>query len=136
MYFLIDEDTDARIADTLRARGHTVEFSKDVLGRSAPDPLVAAAAARLGTIAADRLGAIVVTRNYRHFRRLIRRNIGQEQTPYPNAGLICLRCANTSCLRRMSELISVIEAEYDAIQHLPDPRLIVEITETAMQIIR
>jgi predicted nuclease of predicted toxin-antitoxin system len=128
MQFLMDENADAHIADFLLARGHAVEFSRNVLGVSAPDNFVAAAA--------DRLGAIVITRNYRHFRRLIRRSTPQEPTPYPRAGLICFRCDDAIELRRIEALIEAIEAEYEIVQRLADPRLIVEITDRSMQTVR
>lgn len=136
IHFLIDEDADAAIADLLRTRGHTVQFSREVLGRSAPDTLVAATAERLATIEADVLGAVVITRNCRHFRRLIRRETAGRATPYARAGLICLDCRAPSQLRRMEELIELIEAEHDIVQRSPDPRLIVEIGETIVRILR
>ena len=89
----MDEDADAGIAEFLRTRGHDVQFSRDVLRRGSTDTLVASAA--------DRLGAIVITRNYRHFRRLIRR-VMPEQLPLPAAaGLICFRCNDAVALPRI-----------------------------------
>lgn len=128
MYFLLDEDVDARLAGLLQARRHIVEFSRDRLGRSASDDLIAAAAARLS--------AIVVTRNTRHFRRLIRRETFGQPTPYPRAGLICLDCQAPNQLRRRGELIVVIEAEFAIVHGLPDPRMIVEIGDAVLRILR
>ena len=134
--FLIDEDTDARIAEVLRARGHGVEFSRAVVGEAAADTLVAAAAERLSVIEADRRGAIVITRNCRHFRRLIRRETAGARTPYPHAGLICLQCRPSSELQRMQALIEVIEAEYTVAQRQADSRVIIEIGEAVLRILR
>lgn len=124
----MDEDADAGIADFLRARGHGVQFSRDVLQRGSSDNLVAAAA--------DRLGAIVITRNYRHFRRLIRRALPEQIPLYPAAGLICFRCNDAIALPRIKALIEAIESEFRLVQSQPDPRLIIEITDTTMQTVR
>lgn len=128
MRFLMDEDADARVGEFLCSRGHNVEFSRDTLGQRTPDHLVAAAA--------DQAGAIVVTRNYRHYRALIRRAEAGNTPRFPRAGLICFRCDDTSAVRRLQDLIGVIESEYEQVQLLPDPRLIVEITETTLQVVR
>ncbi|MGI8912780.1 MAG: hypothetical protein ACR2JY_03135 [Chloroflexota bacterium] len=136
MYFLLDEDVDARLADVLRVRGHAVEFARDRLGRSAADNLIAAAAARLSVIEADRLSAIVVTRNTRHFRRLIRREVEGQPTPYPRAGLICLACHAPNQVRRLEKLIEIIEAEFAIARRLSDPRMIVEIGDVVLRILR
>lgn len=128
MRFLMDENADAHITEFLLARGHAVEVSTNVLGISAPDNLVASAA--------DRLNAIVVTRDYRHFRRLIRRSTPEAPTPYPRAGLICFRCDDSIALRRIEDLIEGIEAEYEIVRRLADPRLIMEITDRSMQTVR
>jgi hypothetical protein len=39
-------------------------------------------------------------------------------------------------LRRIGELIEIIEAEYEICQRLPDPRMIVEIGEAVLRIVR
>lgn len=124
----MDEDADAGIAEFLRARGHDVQFSRDLLQRGASDYLVAAAA--------DRLKAIVITRNYRHFRRLIRRPPPEQTSLYAGAGLICFRCNDAIALSRLNALIEAIEAEFRIVQSLSDPRLIIEITDTTMQTVR
>jgi hypothetical protein len=128
MRILMDEDADARIGAFLQSRGHTVDYSRKILGRGSPDHLVAAAA--------DQLGAIVVTRNYRHFRRLIRRTPEDLRPSFPRAGLICFRCDDARALERITDLIDAIEVEYALVQQRSDSRLIVAITDKTLAVIR
>jgi hypothetical protein len=129
MHFVMDEDADAAVGEFLRSRGHIVQFSRIILWQEAADHLVAAAA--------DELGAIVVTRNTRHYRNLIRRDeSGKPQPPFRRAGLICFRCRDEVALQRIEVLVEAIEQEFDRCRSLSDPRLIIEITDRTMQVVR
>lgn len=125
----MDEDADARVGEFLRSRSHIVQFSRAILWQQAPDHLVAAAA--------DELGAVVVKRNTRHYRNLIRRDEpGRSTSPFRRAGLICFRCRDEFALQRIEALVEAIEQEYDRCRTLQDPRLIIEITDRTMQVVR
>jgi hypothetical protein len=129
MHFVLDEDADARVGGFLLARGHIVQYSRAILGQQAPDRLVVAAA--------DALGAIVVTRNTKHFRSLIHRDEpGGPASLFRRAGLICFRCRDELAMQRVEALIEALEQEFDRCLMLHDPRLIVEITDRTMQIVR
>jgi hypothetical protein len=112
----------------IQGHAHDVQFSRDVLQRGSSHHLMAATA--------DRLGAIVITRNYRHFRRLIGRTTPEQPPLHPKAGLICFRCNDEQAVRRIKAPIETIESEFRIVQSQPDRQLIIEITDTTMQTVR
>jgi hypothetical protein len=131
MDLLIDEDVPQAVTKFLSDRGHNVTRVIDALGQGTEDPLVASYANT------ERL--IVVTFNLRDYNTLIARAPRQGHDRFPDAGgLIGLQCPHPQGRERVEHFIEAIEHEhgYLARKALPDGRLIIQITETIMKIVR
>lgn len=76
---------------------------------------------------ADQLGAIVVTRNRRHFSPLITRDNSKAARRFPNASLISFRCRLDTWIPMLDQYLPLIQLEYSRRMDTDDPRLIVEI---------
>src|SRR5687768_11733006 len=81
---LIDENVPESVTIYLRERGHDVRHVRDLSLAETPDPIIAAAA--------DKLGAIVVTWNHRDFKKLVARAPKEGQAVLRRAGRINFRC--------------------------------------------
>jgi hypothetical protein len=100
--FLLDENTPENIAEFLHKRGHQVRRVRDDIP-GASDEQVAAHG--------NRLGAILVTWNAKHFRRLAARRAAGRMR-YRNLGRLCFNCPEARGLERIERFIETIEYEY------------------------
>lgn len=117
MQFLLDENVPVSVADVLRRHGHTVEFVREILPPTSPDPMVATVSEEIGTvlISHDKDFRSIAPRipvGRRRFRRLSR---------------IALTCSEPQAAQRMEKAMSLVETEYEIAQQSQDKRMIVVI---------
>lgn len=98
MRFLIDEDVDRAVGDFLAA-GHDVHHATDVFGVQTKDP---------NNVAWARPNGAVLVTGDNHLARSLR----QKRT----CACLHLHDLNTEELRRVTELMAVIEAEYSILE--------------------
>jgi Trk K+ transport system NAD-binding subunit len=118
MRFLVDEDVPESATDFLRERGHEVVLVVEELMPGAPDVVIA----RL----AHDLGAIVVTCNAKHFKRLIPR-APDGQHRFRRASRLTLECPQPWITGRIVATIGSIESEWEQAQGRHDHRLLFQI---------
>ena len=128
MRFLIDENVPRSVADLLSDKGHEVILVTDVLPVGSSDPTVAAYASRHE--------AIVVTWNRVDFQKLISRRPPANQNQLRHAGLLCISCLETRGRRRIEEVLDLIEYEHGRAQGMRDRRVIIDIGEEHVRILR
>lgn len=128
MLLLIDENVPNSVAEFFRQRSHDVRLVRDLFPSATPDPVIAAAG--------DELGAIVVTWNHRDFKKLVARIPKDNVQRFRRLGRINFRCHEARGVQRLEELIEWIEFEYAQVMKRRDHRLMVEILETSVRIIR
>jgi predicted nuclease of predicted toxin-antitoxin system len=126
--FLIDENVPESVTEFLRQRGHDVRHVRDLALTETPDPIIAAAA--------DKLGAVVVTWNHRDFKKLLSRVPQAGQPVMRRAGRINFRCNESQGRYRVEQVIDVIEFEYELAQRRPDKRLLIEVLKDSFRFIR
>lgn len=123
LQFLVDEDTnDGQVVTTLKSLGHGVLRAPEVIGAGAPDRVVADYA--------ESTGAIVLTRNWGDFWKILKRQPDrQEHRRYRRAGLLGSRCKNNLALLRwrLEIFTPLLEFEFNEVQEKEDGRLIAEI---------
>lgn len=127
MLLLLDENVSPTVAEFFRARGHEAHLLREMRLLGAADPVVA--------LAADGLSAIIVTYD-RDFKRLVERAPEDNRLQFRRLGRISLNCKPQNAVRRLEALIASIEFEHARIATERDGRLIVEITETTLRIVR
>lgn len=115
--FLLDEDSaSGYLKCVLDKLGHKYLMVADVLGQGSDDRVVIKYA--------EHTGAIVVTRNMKHFRSAGRKNGRRPR----GRGIVYLTCevatANASRFELMHDLLL---AEHAIVQTLSDPRLVAEV---------
>jgi|SRR5260370_29131324 hypothetical protein len=128
MLLLIDENVPNSVAELFRERSHDVRFVADLFPSGTPDSAIA--------MAGDEMGAIVVTWNQRDFEKSAPRvPKGGLQRSQP-VGRINFRCREARGRQRLEQMIEWIEFEYAQVLKLRDHRLMIEIGETSVRIIR
>jgi len=122
MFLLIDENVPESVADVFRQHGHEVRYTRDELAAGAPDPLIAASG--------DAVGAIVVTWNRKHFKKLATR----ASKRFPRLGLITFTCSEVDGAKRLETVIRVVEEEFERSLEREDSRLMLDIGKTKVSI--
>lgn len=122
MRFLLDEDVPRPVGEFLAERGHAVFYVEAALVKGSADVLLAQWV--------DINESVVVTHNAKHFKRLVSRVPIGGRTRFKRASRLTLKCAQTSALRRVRELIEDIEHEFDRCQQRADKRMMAEIGDT------
>lgn len=113
MVVLLDEGVARSVELVFRERSHEVRYVVEEPGAESPDVIVAAHA--------HRIGAAVVTWNYKHYRRLInRRQRSTNELTFPNMGLIGFQCPELDGPNRLRAFIELVEREYECVQKIPD----------------
>jgi predicted nuclease of predicted toxin-antitoxin system len=125
MRLLIDENVPDSVARYFASRGHTVQFVRDLLPSSTPDPVIA----KVG----DRLSAIVVTWD-RDFSQIVRRVPVGNRTAFRRLGRISFRCNEVKGLQLLERWVCLIEAHYEQCLLESDFRMIVQIQESGLKI--
>jgi predicted nuclease of predicted toxin-antitoxin system len=126
--FLIDEDVPASVARLLEGRGHGVTQARESLGRRTPDHVLAKVA--------DTNEMVIVTCNYRDFKKLTQRRPEAGYARFRHLSLITLECEQARALERMTQVISSIEFEFAVCQARSDRRIFVEIRGDRFVIVR
>lgn len=124
--FLFDEDVDTALSVLAASRGHEVHLMTDIK-RSAPDPIV------LET--AETLGAVLITKNKKHFEKLSPRDDSRQARKYRHAGVIYMSGKEEHHVRRFEEELDVVCLKLDQAKNGSDPRIIVEIRAGLTRII-
>lgn len=127
MRLIIDENVNSEIARFLQERGHDVVFIRDQLGEGMADTAIA----DFG----EEWKAIIVTYD-RDFKRLVERAPGSNRLQFRQLGRISLNGKPQNAVRRLDALIESIEFEHARVATQRDGRLIIEITETTLRIVR
>jgi predicted nuclease of predicted toxin-antitoxin system len=125
---LIDENVPESVTEVFRQRGHEISYVRDLCLAGTPDPIVAA----IG----NRMEAVVVTWNHRDFKKLAARIPKGGQAAFRKLGRISFRCNEARGRIRAEEIMETIEEEYGRAQRRRDKRLLIEVTETRISIIR
>ncbi len=118
MYFLIDENADARVVGVVRAAGHSVDLATSLFAEGTPDEQLAAYA--------DARGAVLVTAD-RDFTRLISRRPVGNVLRWKRAGRVLLSCPPHRGPGRLEQALPLLEWEYEHLAGSSDPRVIVEL---------
>jgi predicted nuclease of predicted toxin-antitoxin system len=125
MNLLVDENVPDSVAVFFASRGHQVQFVRDLLPASTPDPVIA----KVG----DKLSAIVVTWDP-DFKRIVRRVPVGNRTAFRRLGRISFRCKETQGRLLLERWIAVIEMHYEQCLAERDFRMIVQIQESGLKL--
>lgn len=126
MRFFIDECVPHSEGRVLEAAGHEVVFLREAIPPGSPDPLVAAVS--------ESNNAVLVS-NDTDFRKLVPRK-GVSVRRFRRLSRIGLQCRESRAAHRISEALSLIEHEWERAQQTDDPRIIIDITETTIRVLR
>jgi predicted nuclease of predicted toxin-antitoxin system len=124
MPLLIDENVPNGVAEFFRARGHEIQFVRDVLPAGTQDAVIAA----IG----DRHSLIVVTWD-RDFGKLITRVPAGNVTRFRRLGRISFRCKETQGVRVAEKWIKHIEFHYEAALQEADFRMMLEVSVSGIK---
>jgi predicted nuclease of predicted toxin-antitoxin system len=127
MKFFMDECVPDSVGKALQEAGHEVIFLRDVIAKGSPDEFVA----KISEI----LGAILVTHDS-DFRAIASRfSLGQSKRK--TLSRVSLgSCQGPKAVSRIREALSLIEHEWVFAQARNDKRIIIEIQETVIRILR
>lgn len=128
MLLLIDENVPNSVAELFRERSHDVRFVADLFPGGTPDSAIA--------MVGDEMGAIVVTWNRRDFEKAAPRVLKGDLQRSGPLGRVNFRCREARGRQRLEQMIEWIEFEYAQVLKHRDYRLIIEIGETSIRIIR
>lgn len=102
--FFTDEDVADSVGTAIEQAGHKLVRLRDAMLRGSADPVVAAAC-REG-------GLVLVTHNYRHFRKHSR-DLETTQKTLDRLSRIDLECSQVIAARRIAEEMALIELEWE-----------------------
>ena len=125
MQLLVDENVPNSVAEFFSARGHDVQFVRDLCPAGTPDPVIAS----IG----DRLSVIVVTWD-RDFDRLVRRIPEGNRTRFRRLGRISFRCNEVRGRALLERWIDHIEFHYEKALQEQDFRMILQLQESGIKI--
>lgn len=122
---LVDQNVPDAVAVFFRARGHDVRLVRELLGRAAPDQLIA--------VTAELQGVIVVTfdKDFSRFRKLLPE--GQRSGFVAGAGVLHLAMREPRGVARLTEEIEIIEM-YVARAAREGKVVRIRLTETTIQL--
>ena len=123
--FFTDQNVPDSVGDVIIDAGHELTRLRDVMDATTADPIIAVACARNGHVLVSH------DRDFRH----VSRRLGITQRQFQKSlHRIQLRCPEPSSARRVSEALSLIEAEWHLIT--PERPMIIEINESSIRILR
>lgn len=108
--------------------GHTVVRVRDVMVMGSPDKVVAAAARE-----ADH---VLITHNYRHFRKEVRDHLDSTNKKIDTLRRIELECSQPMASARIKQELPHIEIELSAARNAGAPGVRISITNTGLRIAR
>jgi predicted nuclease of predicted toxin-antitoxin system len=110
----------------LLAAGHEVIFLRQELAPNSPDPLVAAVA--------EMNDAVLVSLDSDFQTLAPRAGIGRRR--FQRLSRIALKCSEPQAAGRVVKALSLIQHEWDHTQKQPDKRMIIEIGNSVIRLIR
>ena len=122
---IVDENAPDAIADFFIAQGYTAYLVRDRFGAGTPDRVIARAASEMG--------AVVVTYD-RDYRQLAGWTAKPPNTRYPGMGLIILSGPEPMGADLVRRFLPMIEAAWDLVQGSSDPRLLVELSPSGINV--
>ena len=127
LLFLLDHDVPDDVLPVLMAAGHRATPLREVLARTAPDATV------VGWAHAN--GAVVVTCNGRHFRRLIPPARQGNIRRFPGvAGLVI--CEQLTATSRLRQYLDIVEYEVRRAHAARQPFGIIELKTSVLRLER
>lgn len=127
LILLMDNNVSDRVSHFFRVRGHNVRLVRDLFPSGTADIVIVAWA--------NEQNAIIVTHD-RDFHRLIQRAQTRNRDRVYTAGRITLLGLEVNARTRVEDFIESIDFEYLLVQQTPDKRLIIEITDSALRVVR
>ena len=124
--FLTDEDVPDSVGNVLQKAGHEVWRVRDVLVKGSPDKVVAAAARESDLV--------LVTHNYRDFRKEARDHLSSTNKKVDKLRRIELLCKQPQARSRLEKLLPYIELALREPRLASDPGVRISITGTNIQI--
>jgi hypothetical protein len=121
----IDENAPDAVADFFIRQGYTAYLVRDRFGAGTPDRVIARAASEMG--------AVVVTYD-RDYRQLAGWTTKPPNTRYPGMGLIVLSGPEPMGVDLVRRFLPMIEAAWDLVQGTSDPRLLVELSPSGINV--
>jgi hypothetical protein len=122
---IVDENAPDAIADFFIERGYIAHLVRDRFGAGTPDRVIARAASEMG--------AVVVTYD-RDYRQLAGWTTKPPNTRYPGMGLIVLSGPEPMGVDLVRRFLPMIEAAWDLVQGSSDPRLLVELSPSGINV--
>jgi hypothetical protein len=124
--FLVDEDVPSSAVEFLAARGHRLCLVTDVLLPGSPDAIVARWA--------DESAATILTCNGKHFIPLLSRASRHGPRKFRRAGLAVVPRVRSR--ERRADFVDLIELEDERPQRNGDRRVLIDIRDTTVRILR
>ena len=125
--FFTDEDVPDSVGEAIKRAGHGLTRLRDAMLRGSADPVVAAAC-RQG-------GLVLVTHNYRHFRKHSR-DLETTQKVLDRLSRVEMECSQIIAAKRIADEMALIELEWER-QGGPDqPGMRVSIGDKVVRIAR
>ncbi|MGN3974217.1 DUF5615 family PIN-like protein [Tsuneonella sp. SYSU-LHT278] len=126
--FLTDEDVPDSVGRVLEERGHVVRRVRDEMVTGSADAVVAAAARESGFV--------LVTHNYRDFRRIAREHLHSTNAKVDRLCRVELECGQPQAASRVRDEIDLIEREF--LRRDPESKagIRISITRTGFRVVR
>jgi hypothetical protein len=129
MLFLADENVPDEVVEFFRARGHDVRKAREELYKGASDRHVVEST--------NELAATVLTWNVKDFDRLVaRRPPDGNQQRWRHVSAIYFSCKEPRAVRRLVQLINLVEFEYKYAETRRDHRVFINIEDNQIRILR
>ena len=118
MRLLLDQNVPDSVATVFESRGHAVLRLRDITDPNAPDLLVAAI---------SEIEEAVLVSADGDFRKIAPRVPDGQRRRFRKLSRITLQCNAAQSAQRVSEAMTLIEAEYEMARGRADPRMIITI---------
>lgn len=111
----------------LENRGHEVIRARDTVPEGTPDPIVA-------KVSQD-LSAILLT-NDADFKAIAARRQDGQKARFRKLSRVQVNCKHSQATNRIAAAIALIEFEYQAALSRPDKRIIIEVKDNLIRLLR
>ena len=118
MYFMLDENVPASVAEVLKKLGHKAEFLREYIATGSPDPVVA-------TVSQEFNAVLISTDG--DFKKIAPRIPDGQKTRFKKLSRVHLRCGGRQAAQRLEKAMSFIEAEFEIANNSTDRRMLLEI---------
>jgi hypothetical protein len=127
LQFLIDEDVPVSVGEYLRDSGYGVARVSEITPRASDAAVLALA---------EEMRSILVTKNKRHFDKLSPRECSRTSRRHHHAGVVYVCCKEVMARDRIEHWIDLIEFEWARSRKFADTKVIVEMRDTLVRIVR